>query len=174
MTSVQGKRYLPSQLRMWIPVGRIDLHARLTVTAHGGLAAHQGMTPTLEELARVSTGAECASHYIHRAVSPLPDEQRRREGQARLQYTACVAPLAVALPQRTATTCLVYVLVRSVNGAAGASHLSLVARVHPGLFLVVVVVVVFVCARARTTFSSSGGDSKHAAALRLGCCGGCS
>jgi hypothetical protein len=28
-------------------------YARLTVAAHGGLAAHQGMTPTLEELARV-------------------------------------------------------------------------------------------------------------------------
>jgi hypothetical protein len=53
VTSVQGKRYLPSQWRVWIPVGRIDLHARLTVAAHGGLAAHQGMTPTLEELARV-------------------------------------------------------------------------------------------------------------------------
>jgi hypothetical protein len=52
VTSVQGKRYLPSQWRMWIPVARIDLHARLTVAAHGGLAAHQGMTPTLEELAR--------------------------------------------------------------------------------------------------------------------------
>jgi hypothetical protein len=42
VTSVQGKRYLPSQWRVWIPVARIDLHARLTVAAHGGLAAHQG------------------------------------------------------------------------------------------------------------------------------------
>jgi hypothetical protein len=40
VTSVAGKRHLPTKWRLWIPVGRIDLHARLTVAAHGGLAAH--------------------------------------------------------------------------------------------------------------------------------------
>jgi hypothetical protein len=71
VTSVQGKRNLPSQWRVWIPVGRIDLHARLTVAAHGGLAAHQGMRPTLEELARVFYWRgmrDWVRHYIARCV----------------------------------------------------------------------------------------------------------
>jgi hypothetical protein len=38
VTSVQCKRYLLSQLRLWIPAWRVDMNARLTVAVHGGLA----------------------------------------------------------------------------------------------------------------------------------------